>query len=116
MRALGALLALACLAAAPALAIEDRDNSNVTGWAWYYGKTEAQVTALVGGGLRIVDLKVENPVGNPKTFTVAFVSNTGTFGKAWNWLYDATPTDAYNFAINNNNRPVVVDAYEIAPG
>ncbi|HKC23255.1 MAG TPA: serine hydrolase [Thermoanaerobaculia bacterium] len=116
MRALGALLALACLAAAPVLAIEDRDNSNVTGWAWYYGKTEAQVTAFVNGGLRIVDLKVENPAGNPKTFTVAFVSNTGTFARNWNWLYDATPTDAYNFAINNNNRPVVVDAYEIAPG
>jgi hypothetical protein len=118
MRTLRILLVLACLGAvSPSLAIEDRDNTGVTGWGWYFGKTEAQVNDLVNTfGLRIVDLKVENPTGSPKLFTVAFVSNTGTYAKGWNWLYDATPAAAFDFANNNNNRPVVVDAYEIAPG
>ena len=118
MRSFRLVLALVCLGlAAPCLAIEDRDNTNVTGWYWYYGQTATQITNLISSlNLRIVDLKVENPSGSPHTFTVAFVVNTGAYAKGWYWLYDATPTAAFNFANNNSARPVVVQAYEVAAG
>ncbi len=118
MRSFRLVLALACLGlAAPCLAIEDRDNTDLTGWYWYYGQTATQVTNLINTlNLRIVDLKVENPSGSPRTFTVAFVVNSGTYAKGWYWFYDVTPTNAFNFAISNNARPVVVQAYEVAAG
>jgi hypothetical protein len=100
----------------PLLGIEDRDNANQVPWAWYYGQTEADVTTHINAGLRIVDLKVENPTGSPKTFTVAFVSNTGTFARTWYWNYDQTASDAFNFAVNNNLRPIVIQGYETSPG
>jgi hypothetical protein len=118
MRSFGVALALVCLGVVtPCLATEDRDNTGVTAWYWYYGQTATQITDEINSlNLRIVDLKVENPTGSPRTFTVAFVENTGTYAKGWYWLYDVTPTQAFNFASNNNARPVVVQAYEVAPG
>jgi len=86
------------------VAYEDRDNTNVTGWAWYYGQSEAQISSLVTSP-EPPDRRpeVENPGTTPHKFTVAFVSNAGTYNKGWNWLYDATVSYAATFAVNNNN-------------
>ena len=51
----------------PLAAIDDRELAAPTGWAWYYGQTEAQVDALVANGLRIVDLDVESTARGART-------------------------------------------------
>ena len=116
-----ALLRLLCLGilaatARPLLAIDDRDNSDVTPWAWFSGQSESQIASLISANnYRIVDLKVENPGVTPHTFTVAFVSNSGSFAKTWAWYYDVDPATVMSLATSNNLRPVVLQAYMLTP-
>src|SRR3954447_20551942 len=71
----------------PALA--ETLNTAPTGWWWYYGVTPAQLSSLVGSnGARIVSLQVEQV--SPLLFTVAMVSNTGSYAKGWWYYYGVT--------------------------
>src|SRR4051812_10553482 len=64
-------------------------NTTPTAWWWYYGVTPAQLSSLVSANnARIVSLQVEQV--SPLLFTVAMVSNTGSYGKAWWYYYGVT--------------------------
>jgi hypothetical protein len=94
----------------PALA-ESLDTTP-TGWWWYYGITPAQLSSIVSStGGRIVSLQVEQ--ASPLLFTVALVSNTGSYAKSW-WYYYGVTAAQLSANINAlNARIVSLDAYDI---
>lgn len=93
----------------PALA--EALNTTPTGWWWYYGVTPAQLSSLVSNNsARIVSLQVEQV--SPLLFTVAMVSNTGSYGKAWWYYYGVTAAQLSANLTANNARLVSLDAYD----
>ena len=93
----------------PALA--EALNTTPTGWWWYYGVTPAQLSSLVSNNnARIVSLQVEQV--SPLLFTVAMVSNTGSYGKAWWYYYGVTAAQLSANLSANNARLVSLDAYD----
>jgi hypothetical protein len=110
----GILLAALCLPAGalPAQAIPDRDNTNPTGWLWYYGQSAAQITAIINAnGVRLVDLEVETT--SPLTFSAAFVANTGTYATGWWWLTSVDASTLSTFLNNNAARIIDLEAFEV---
>jgi hypothetical protein len=107
-----AVLATAFLSA-PAAAGDDKNLlTTPTGWAWYYGQTDAQIDALVATGLRIVDLDVEST--SPYRFTAAFVRNTGEQSySTWWWRYGYDLAQMQSFLANNNARMIDLQPYDV---
>jgi hypothetical protein len=105
------MLALAVFAA-PTWAGEDHDSSDPTAWQWHYGVTEAQLSAVVATGYRIVDLEVEQT--SPMRFTAALVQNTGSYAKSWWWYYGQSTSGLSNLLSTNNARLVDIEPYEIS--
>jgi hypothetical protein len=94
----------------PALA--ESLNTTPTGWWWYYGITPAQLSSIVTNtGGRIVSLQVEQ--ASPLLFTVALVSNTGSYAKSWWYYYGLTASQLATNASNLNARIVSLDAYDV---
>ena len=93
-------------------ALAETLNTTPTGWWWYYGVTPSQLSTIVGNtGGRIVSLQVEQ--ASPLLFTVALVSNTGSYAKAW-WYYYGLTASQLSANINSlNARIVSLDAYEV---
>ena len=104
-------LVLGLLIAAPVAAIEDRDNSNKTGWLWYTGQTTAQLSAIAGQGYRIVDLRVQT-TSPTLTYTAAFVTNSGTYAKSWWHYYNVTGAQLTSALSTNNARLTCLDVWE----
>jgi len=95
----------------PALA--EALNTTPTGWWWYYGITPSQLSTIVSNtGGRIVSLQVEQ--ASPLLFTVALVSNTGSYAKAWWYYYGVTASQLAANITANNARIASLEAYEIA--
>jgi hypothetical protein len=93
----------------PALA--ETLNTTPTAWWWYYGVTPAQLSSLVSSNsARIVSLQVEQV--SPLLFTVAMVSNTGSYAKAWWYYYGVTAAQLSANLSANNARLVSLDAYD----
>jgi hypothetical protein len=93
----------------PALA--ESLNTTPTAWWWYYGVTPAQLSSLVSSNsARIVSLQVEQV--SPLLFTVAMVSNTGSYAKAWWYYYGVTAAQLSANLSTNNARLVSLDAYD----
>lgn len=93
----------------PALA--ETLNTTPTGWWWYYGVTPAQLSSLVStNNGRIVSLQVEQ--ASPLLFTVAMVSNTGSYAKGWWYYYGVTAAQLSANLTANNARLVSLDAYD----
>jgi hypothetical protein len=93
----------------PALA-ESLDTTP-TGWWWYYGITPAQLSSIVSStGGRIVSLQVEQT--SPLLFTVALVSNTGSYAKSWWYYYGVTAAQLSANITSLNARIVSLDAYD----
>ena len=93
----------------PALA--ETLNTTPTGWWWYYGITPAQLSSLVStDNARIVSLQVEQ--ASPLLFTVAMVSNTGSYAKGWWYYYGVTAAQLSANLGANNARLVSLDAYD----
>ncbi|HEX3757224.1 MAG TPA: serine hydrolase [Kofleriaceae bacterium] len=93
----------------PALA--ETLNTTPTGWWWYYGVTPAQLSSLVSANnARIVSLQVEQ--ASPLLFTVAMVSNTGSYAKGWWYYYGVTAAQLSANLSANNARLVSLDAYD----
>jgi hypothetical protein len=93
----------------PALA--ETLNTTPTAWWWYYGVTPAQLSSLVtSNNARIVSLQVEQ--ASPLLFTVAMVSNTGSYAKAWWYYYGVTAAQLSANLSANNARLVSLDAYD----
>jgi beta-lactamase family protein/polyglycine hydrolase-like protein len=87
-------------------------NTTPTGWWWYYGVTPAQLSSIVNStGGRIVSLQVEQ--ASPLLFTVALVSNTGSYAKSWWYYYGLTANQLSTNITNLNARIASLDAYEI---
>ena len=93
----------------PALA--EALNTTPTAWWWYYGVSPAQLSSLVSNNnARIVSLQVEQV--SPLLFTVAMVSNTGSYAKAWWYYYGVTAAQLSANLGANNARLVSLDAYD----
>jgi len=94
-------------------ALAESLNTTPTGWWWYYGITPAQLSSVVSStGGRIVSLQVEQ--ASPLLFTVALVSNTGSYAKGWWYYYGITASQLATNINTLNARIVSLDAYEIA--
>ena len=93
-------------------ALAETLNTTPTGWWWYYGVTPSQLSTIVSNtGGRIVSLQVEQ--ASPLLFTVALVSNTGSYAKAW-WYYYGLTASQLSANINSlNARIVSLDAYDV---
>jgi hypothetical protein len=92
-------------------ALAESLNTTPTGWWWYYGVTPAQLSSLVSNNsARIVSLQVEQV--SPLLFTVAMVSNTGSYAKAWWYYYGVTAAQLSANLSANNARLVSLDAYD----
>ena len=85
-------LFLLAIASATPLAAQtlDRDNSAPTGWAWYYGQTATQISAMQNNGYRIVSLDVEST--SPLRFAAAFVKNSGSYARSSRAWYYGSPS------------------------
>jgi len=93
-------------------AIGDRENTTPTSSVWYHGQSASQINTLRSNGWRIVSLDVE--ATSPMRFTVAFVSNSGSYyrsGRAWYYgspsfiagkLSGRRITSLTPYVINNN--------------
>ena len=92
-------------------ALDETLNTTPTAWWWYYGVTPAQLSSLVSNNsARIVSLQVEQV--SPLLFTVAMVSNTGSYAKAWWYYYGVTAAQLSANLGANNARLVSLDAYD----
>jgi Beta-lactamase enzyme family/Bacterial tandem repeat domain 1 len=93
-------------------ALAETLNTTPTGWWWYYGVTPAQLSSLVSStGGRIVSLQVEQ--ASPLLFTVALVSNTGSYAKSWWYYYGVTASQLSANISSLNARIVSLDAYDV---
>lgn len=93
-------------------ALAESLNTTPTGWWWYYGVTPAQLSSLVSNNnARIVSLQVEQ--ASPLLFTVAMVSNTGTYAKSWWYYYGVTGAQLSSLLSTNNARLTNLDAYDV---
>ncbi|TMQ10438.1 MAG: serine hydrolase [Deltaproteobacteria bacterium] len=93
-------------------ALAETLNTTPTAWWWYYGISPAQLSSIVSStGGRIVSLQVEQ--ASPLLFTVALVSNTGSYAKSW-WYYYGLTASQLSANINSlNARIVSLDAYDV---
>ncbi|HEX7842383.1 MAG TPA: serine hydrolase [Kofleriaceae bacterium] len=93
-------------------ALAETLNTTPTAWWWYYGVTPAQLSSIVSStGGRIVSLQVEQ--ASPLLFTVALVSNTGSYAKGWWYYYGVTASQLSANLTANNARLVSLDAYDV---
>jgi hypothetical protein len=93
-------------------ALAESLNTTPTAWWWYYGITPAQLSSIVGStGGRIVSLQVEQ--ASPLLFTVALVSNTGSYAKGWWYYYGVTASQLSANLTSNTARLVSLDAYDV---
>jgi len=112
LAACGELTDSADLAQQQQPALAEALNTTPTGWWWYYGVTPAQLSSLVSStGGRIVSLQVEQ--ASPLLFTVAMVSNTGSYAKGWWYYYGVTASQLSANLTSNNARLVSLDAYDV---
>jgi hypothetical protein len=87
-------------------------NTTPTGWAWYYGQTPEQVSALLSSnGGRLVSLQVEQ--ASPLRLTVAMVKNSGSHAKTWWWYHGVTGSQLATQLSTLNARIVNLDVYEV---
>jgi len=100
-------------AAVTAVPDPDANSTDVTAWAWQTNATPAQIGASVAAGYRIVDLEVNS---SSPTFSVAFVHNSGTYGRGWWWYYNLTAAQVGSYLATNNARPIDIEPYDTASG
>jgi hypothetical protein len=102
--------------ATAATGVDDRENTDGTGWAVYEHQTISQVlSTATNNNLRVVDLYVESTV-SPYQLTAVYVSNSGSYAKSWWILVDVTPSSLLSFATTNNARIVVLKAFDDPAG
>jgi hypothetical protein len=96
-------------------AVQDPEgnSTDVTGWAWQTNATPAQIGAALANGARIIDLDVTS---SAPTFSVAYVQNSGTYGRGWWWYYNLTASEVGTYLNANNARPIDVEPYSTPSG
>jgi hypothetical protein len=83
--------------------------------AWFYGKTAAQVNAMLAGNkTRLISLKAYEVSGNVE-FAGITIANTGAdFRTSW-WYYDKTAAELQSLAKSNPTRRfIAIDSYSSA--
>ena len=100
-----------------AASIDDRDNTEPTGWYVYEHQTVSEVVdTATTNNLRVVDLSVESTAGAGQ-FSAVYVANTQTYAKTWWILANVTPADLLSFIVTNDARIVSQKVFaDAAPG
>ena len=101
-----------------AAGIDDRENTDGTGWAVYEHQSIAQVvTTATNNNLRVVDLFPESTI-SPSEFTATYVSNSGSYARTWWILANVSTSDLLTFVLQNNARITVMKTLDnpAAPG
>jgi hypothetical protein len=99
-----------------AAGVDDRFNTDPTGWAVYEHLTlNDVVTTATNNNLRVVDLYVET-TANPNLFTAVYVSNSGSYARSWWLLANVTPADLLTFVTTNNARIIALKAFDDPAG
>lgn len=93
-----------------AQAVDDRENANPTAAIWLVNQTPAQIQALATQGWRPTDIEIEST--SPWSFTVALVSNTGTYQTNWAWYYDVTASALGTALTQNQARLIDLEPYD----
>ena len=97
------------------LAVDDRYNTDPTGWYVYEHQTVTDVTNTVNTGLRPIDIIVES-FSPSYLFTVVYVVNSGSYAKTW-WWYVGVDEATLNAHLSANNaRLISLKAYDIGSG
>lgn len=107
------VLSVAAVLPRPALAQNDQDNTNHTGWTWLKAQSPSALEKFLSNNdARITDIQVAsvNSKGVP-SLDVVLVSNTGSYAKTWVWFYGMTGQQAFDYAANNGYRPVAIAPY-----
>jgi hypothetical protein len=99
---------------------DDHSTEIATGRWWYFGVSGAQVnSALNTNHARLTQVRVMDPNGagpGQPTFAVTMISNSGAYGSAWWWYYDATPAQVNQALTTNKARLISLDPYMTAAG
>jgi hypothetical protein len=95
--------------------IDDRYNSNPTGWAVYEHQTATDVTNTINSGYRLVDISIETYTPG-WTFTAVYVHNSGSYAKSWWWYYNVDVTTLSSDLSTNNARLISVKAVDTGGG
>lgn len=84
--------------------------------SWFYGKTAAQVTAMLGAGKeRLISLKAYAVGGGKVEFAGVTIANAGKDRKTSWWYYDQTAADLHTLAKDNPGRRfITIDSYTVA--
>ena len=97
------------------LAVDDRYNTDSTGWLIYEHQSIANVNNLVSQGYRPIDIRVE-AFSPSYLFTVAYVANSGSYAKAWWWYVGVDEAGLNSVLSANNARITSLKAYDIGGG
>lgn len=88
-------------------------STDQTAWIWQTNATPAQIDTALVAGYRIVDLDVTS---SAPTFSVAYVHNSGTYGRGWWWYYNLTASEVGSYLNANTARPIDIEPYNTASG
>jgi hypothetical protein len=94
-----ACLTSACLFAQVIGRPDDRENTAPTPWFTYAAQTPADIANAVGQGLRLTDLKIDDPLLH--TYTVCYVPNAGAYQTPFWWLLAVDQPTLQGFAQAN---------------
>ncbi|MBS0423744.1 MAG: hypothetical protein JSR71_04790 [Proteobacteria bacterium] len=84
----------------------------VPGWWWYYGLTATDiVNYLTTNNARLVEIEPYDVGGGVIRFAVIMISNTGSAGRAWSWLYGVSSSQISNFLTSSDHRLIDLDSY-----
>jgi hypothetical protein len=104
---------VAPVAAASPVIDPDANSNAATGWYWLTSATPSQVGSIVAKGYRIVSIEATS---SSPTFSVAFVANSGTFGRGFAWYYGLTAAQVGSYLNANNARPTDIEPYNTPSG
>jgi len=91
----------------------DRNSQALTGWGWHTNVTPAQATSWINQGYRITDLEVNS---SSPTFSIAYVRNSGTYGRGWWWYYGKTAAEVSSLLNTNQARLIDIEPYSTSNG
>jgi len=100
---------------APPSSGDDNENTTPTAWWVYTGQSPTDIANTISSlNARIIDINVDS--FSPYSFTVTYVSNTGSYAKTWWWYYGIDSSTLLNLLTTNNARAISFKAYDIGSG
>jgi hypothetical protein len=100
----------------PVTNIDDNENTALTGWWFYSGQSPTDVSNTITNlNARPVDISVDAFSPN-YSFSVSYVSNTGSYAKAFWWYYGIDAATLASELSTNNARLITLKAYDVGGG